>query len=83
MCISTEALGLPSVIASLPLEIMGMIWVSVMDRAVCVQISNDLLHPFQMVAVKSISTLPTQQLWITLPVASAPTEKAPPMSGSR
>lgn len=56
MYVSTEDLGLPSVIASLPLEIMGMIWVSVMERAVCVHISSDLLHPFQMVAVKSIST---------------------------
>lgn len=45
-----------------------------MDRAVCVPISNDLLHPFQMVAVKSVSTLHTQQPHIMLPVAPAPTE---------
>lgn len=58
-----------------------MIWVSVMDREVCVQISNDLLHPFQMVAVKSISTSHTQQqqLCIILPVASASPEKLLPL----
>lgn len=78
VCVSAEDLGLPTVIASLPLEIMGMIPVSVMDRAVCVQIPNDLLHPFQMVAVKSISTLHTQQLCIMLPVASASMEKLLP-----
>lgn len=55
VCVSSGDLGLLGVIASLPSEITGMIWVSVMDRAVCVQISNDLLHPFQVVAVKSIS----------------------------
>lgn len=42
-----------------------------MDRAVCVQIPNDLLHPFRMVAVKSVSTLHTQQPRIRLPVAPA------------
>lgn len=76
--VSSEDLGPLSVIASLPLEIMGMIWVSVMDRAVCVQLSNDLLHPFQVAAVKSISAFHTQQLCIVFPVASASMAKILP-----
>lgn len=81
MYTGTDDLGLPSVTASPPSEIMGMIWASVMDRAVCVQISNDSPHPFQMVAVKSISMSHTHNNNYGshyLCVASAPTEKLLP-----